>query len=99
MILSGICKRGLKKKLANLSKELTLLYFLICTLLCSGVVHVGFSSILFSFGHHSSYVLIVSLWELVGGQISTDGFCSNFNIYCLFSYILWITRKSLFRGF
>lgn len=25
MILSGICKRGLKKKLANLSKNLTLL--------------------------------------------------------------------------
>lgn len=27
MILSGICKRGLKKKLANLSKKLTLTCF------------------------------------------------------------------------
>lgn len=80
MILLGICKRGLKKKLANLSKKLPSLCFFFCAHSCAVVcfTHVDSASILFSFGHHSTYVLIVTLWELVA--VNTAGFCS----YCYF---------------
>lgn len=40
MILSGICKRGLKKKLANLSKKLPLFCFLFCTLVQWSASHM-----------------------------------------------------------
>jgi|APAra0007618407_1042631.scaffolds.fasta_scaffold00280_6 hypothetical protein len=40
MILSGICKRDLKKRLANLSKKLPLFNLLFCTLVQCSVLHM-----------------------------------------------------------